>query len=81
MKIFIKIGSENGKRIPGYASLTKSAAQKITGRDMLPKRFVLRLTEASCVMFYYLYNFFTYFSDYFTMISLSRTIHYHKPTP
>ncbi|CAB4026340.1 Hypothetical predicted protein, partial [Paramuricea clavata] len=31
-------GNENGKRIPGYASLTKSAAQKITGKDMLPKR-------------------------------------------
>ena len=32
-------GNVNGKRIPGYASLTKSAAQKITrGMDMLPKR-------------------------------------------
>ncbi|XP_028408908.1 kinesin-like protein KIF18A [Dendronephthya gigantea] len=31
-------GGENGKRIPGYASLTKSAAQKITAIDMLPKR-------------------------------------------
>ena len=80
-KILSKIGSENSKRIPGYASLTKSAAQKITGRDMLPKRLVLRLAKASALVTFILLLFAVFFQwTSFTIISLSRIIHYYKPT-